>query len=393
MKKILYFQHVSSLGGSGLCLLKLIQGLDKAQYQPLVVLREKGPLVPLLEEVGATIYFDRHQYMFGYCSGFHPEWWELGLYRSLLRIPLSAWTGYRWVKKLHPDIVHVNSMALIASGIGAKLAGCKVVLHIREQALRGRFGIRRKALSFLMTYFFDRRIAICEANRFASGVDPAQCDLVYDWVVWDKDVMFESSELRRELAIPDNAQVILFLGGESSIKGTDIFLAALGKLKINESVIAVCAGPCLVPSKKSQHLYRARLDDLAGKITIPLLNVGVVENVGEYMALCDFLVVPSAVPHFSNPVIEAAWLGKPSIMSNDLVGQEMIQNGHNGLLFNAGDSVDLCEIITRLITNPLEARDLGCRAKERFQKDFSSENIGQIESIYSQLTKNEGATA
>jgi len=385
IKQILYFQHVSSLGGSGLCLLKLIQGLDKTQHKPWVVLREQGPLVALLEEAGAIIFFDRHQYMFGYCSGFHPEWWELGFYRSILRFPISAWTGFRWAKKLVPDVVHVNSMALIASGVGAKLAGCKTIIHIREETMRGWFGFRRRVVAFMLDHFFDRMIAICKANRSACGADPARCELVYDWVAWDKEVAFDPSELRKKLEIPDCAHVILFLGGESPIKGTDIFYEALGQLNGRDDVVVICAGPGLVPKKRRQRIYRLKLDFLETQIHVPFLRVGIVQNVGEYLNLSDFLVVPSAVPHFSNPLIEAGWLGKPTIMSNDVIGREMITDGVDGRLFDPENPHDLAEKMDVLLNDSLLCRQMGERAEQKVHANCSGENVRKIESIYKEV--------
>ena len=385
MNVVLYFQHVSSLGGSGLCLLKLIQGLDKTKFKPLVVLREDGPLVPMLEQAGAIIYFDKHQYLFGYCSGFHPEWWELGLYRSILRFPLSVVTGFRWARKLNPDIVHVNSMALIASGVGAKLAGARTALHIREQALKGWFGFRRRCIALIMNYFFDGIFAICEANRIASGIDQSRCEVVYDWVSWEENASFDTHALRERLSIEEDTSVILFVGGESKVKGTDIFLKALSQLSSDQKIKVISAGAKLVAHKRRTREYRTLLDKLEREVMVPFIKVGIVENIGEYMALCDFLVVPSAVPHFSNPVAEAGWLGKPSIMSNDLIGQEMIDSGKDGLLFDSQQPADLAQKMEYLLGHSRVCESLRAQSQKRAFQLYSKRNIHQIERKYLEI--------
>ena len=77
------------------------------------------------------------------------------------------------------------------------------------------------------------------------------------------------------------------------------------------------------------------------------------ERVPALLASLDVLVVPSIWIENSPFVIKEAFAAGLPVVASNLGGMaELVQDGRNGLLFNAGDSADLRRVITRLLDEP-----------------------------------------
>ena len=57
MKRILFMHHISSIGGASYCMLSLLKGVDKRLFEPIVLLREYGPLADEIEKLGVTVIY------------------------------------------------------------------------------------------------------------------------------------------------------------------------------------------------------------------------------------------------------------------------------------------------------------------------------------------------
>jgi glycosyltransferase involved in cell wall biosynthesis len=121
---------------------------------------------------------------------------------------------------------------------------------------------------------------------------------------------------------------LLFPGGAKWVKGGDLLIAALAKVK---------------PEIPDFHLYIA-LDVLQGSLIRKMVNdLGLESNVTfsgfllkeEYQKLLnsvDIFILPSRSEAFPVAILEAMALGKPVIASNTGGISEVIQDGRNGVL-------------------------------------------------------------
>ena len=82
-------------------------------------------------------------------------------------------------------------------------------------------------------------------------------------------------------------------------------------------------------------------------------------------------------------IVEAFANKLPVVASNLGAMQEIIEHGHNGLLFATGDAADLIEKISILEKDPSYTRALGINAKTDFDTRYSEEiNCKQLIQIY-----------
>jgi GT2 family glycosyltransferase/glycosyltransferase involved in cell wall biosynthesis len=103
-------------------------------------------------------------------------------------------------------------------------------------------------------------------------------------------------------------------------------------------------------------------DDSYGQFVRPLLKHPGVEWLGRVahdriptlLASLDVLVVPSVWIENSPFVIKEAFAAGVPVVASNLGGMaELVEDGRNGLLFEAGDAADLRRVIARLLDEPL----------------------------------------
>ena len=132
--KILFLDHTAVLSGAELSLLNLVQRIDRARFAPTVLLFTDGPLVGALRAAGVAVeVLPLGDAVRGATRG------SLGV-GSLAKIgALFSSTAYtvrlaRYIRRHNPDIVQCNSLkADILGGFAARLAGAKVIWHIRDR--------------------------------------------------------------------------------------------------------------------------------------------------------------------------------------------------------------------------------------------------------------------
>lgn len=98
-------------------------------------------------------------------------------------------------------------------------------------------------------------------------------------------------------------------------------------------------------------------------------------NPERYMAASDILCLPSYREGFGLVLIEAAAVGIPTIASRIYGISDAVQDGVTGLLFRAGDMVDLTEKIRLLLDDTRLAHNLGEAGRLRARRDFGREVV------------------
>lgn len=99
--------------------------------------------------------------------------------------------------------------------------------------------------------------------------------------------------------------------------------------------------------------------NLQDRIKLP----GITMNVESTLAEADLFVFPSAYEGFPNALCEAMAVGLPVIASNCSGSNEIVENNHNGLLFNIDNTQELVKCMELLINNPTHAHQLAINAQ------------------------------
>lgn len=103
-----------------------------------------------------------------------------------------------------------------------------------------------------------------------------------------------------------------------------------------------------------------------------------------------FLIIPSEgfYETFGLVILEAFSCGIPVIASRIGVMTEIVQDGKNGLHFNAGDENDLAQKIRFLWENSSQSERMGKEARKSYEEKYSSDrNYDLLKGVYDSLVK------
>jgi N,N'-diacetylbacillosaminyl-diphospho-undecaprenol alpha-1,3-N-acetylgalactosaminyltransferase len=124
-------------------------------------------------------------------------------------------------------------------------------------------------------------------------------------------------------------------------------------------------------------------DDVAG-----VCGLGYIDNMLEFYAACDAVVLPSDHEGFPYSLLEAAAAGK-ILIGTDIPGITCaIKHNQTGLLVSVDNSNELKEAILKVAANTSLRIELGKKAKERVKLEFDRELVlTELLSFYDSLLK------
>lgn len=214
MKNVLYMHHVSSIGGASFCLLSILKEIDRKVINPIVLLKEIGPLKDQIENLGIKVYIFPEMLQVPY----NRPLIEISSIRSYYKFSNSRSIFDKWLKKNNINVVYINTMMLYPYLEIAKNNGVKTIIHIREHWPLDQHKMQLKWAQDAIKKYADVVIAI---NKYSASMIPEVKDkttIVYDWI--DMDSRYEYRPLN-EIFCEDtsNLKVYLFTGGVVSLKG------------------------------------------------------------------------------------------------------------------------------------------------------------------------------
>lgn len=174
----------------------------------------------------------------------------------------------------------------------------------------------------------------------------------------------------------------LFAGRLSAEKGVRVLLEAWSQLHYPAELRIVGDGP-----------LRAELEQEAAKRGLRHVSfLGRLNNqrVREAIKGAACLIVPSIwYEGFPMVMAESLACGTPILASRLGAMEEIVEDGRNGLLFEAGDAADLARQAEWAFRNPLKLAEMGHEARHDYDSRYSAErNYSLLMHIYEQAITN-----
>lgn len=390
-KKILYIHHSSVIGGATWSLYQLIAALH-ADYEIVVVLLHEGPLRDRLQkELGIQVVVNNSITPFaGVYSGGKSILMPVNL-RGLLHWNRTSKAIETICRAHQPDIVHINTFLLFNCAVGCKRAGVrKVILHIRESIRCKQGSWRQRLLQRTLRDNVDSILSITAANAKEPAL-PEKTTIVPNWP--DFTGRDDSVDLHQTYGILPTQKVILALGDRNPIKGSLTALQAMTHVKDPDAILVVAGGCPSGGSLKNSvrsllralHLktYGVQIDEEAAKLGNRVRLIPSTLNAKALISRAAFVVCPFTRSHFAKATIEAAALGKPSIVSRGAPLDESVVHEKTGLIISPESPLELAHAMNRLLDNPKEMLAMGAAAKSHIAEHYSKEaSIRKIQSIY-----------
>jgi glycosyltransferase involved in cell wall biosynthesis len=393
--RVLFFDHTAAMGGGEIALLNLIRNLDSKKLEAVVLLGAEGPLadrfraeeeietyvLPLDERV-ATIKKDTLNIA------------AVLQISNVLRTLKYVFRVLKFIKVHKITLIHANSLkADIIGGIAGRLACRPVVWHVRDRIEndylpKATVRIFRILCRWIPDYIIANSAATLKtlqldgstgAASIPSGVDLSS----HVGVVHDGTSVIESiSQFPRT----SNQFRIGLIGRISPWKGQHVFLEAAAKVReqFPQALFVVIGAPLF-----GENAYEQQIRQLSTKLRLDdaVVFTGFCTNVKEAIAGLDLVVHASTVGEpFGQVIIEGMAAGKPVIATNGGGVPEIVENGKTGILVPMGDVEAMAHAVCRILSDPVLANELGARAKERIEKDFTIQQTARkVEDVYQQI--------
>lgn len=366
MPKILYIDSsVGIFGGGQISLLEFLTNIDRAKYDPLVIVGEEGKLKNEIEKLGIECCILRMLSL----KKINPFPYFAGL-----------WRIFNYVRKMRIKLIHSNtSRATLYAGPVAKILRVPLVWHVRIPH-------PDKLLDRFLVPFCSRIIAVSRTvkKRF-NGFKKAKVEVVYNGVDTEKfSPGSVPDEARKRFHINREDVVVGTIGRISPEKGFEYLITAIRDVVVEYPQVKV-----LIVGNGNEEYRRY----LQGKINEAELSsnimfTGFYGNISLILRCLDIYCLPSLSEGFNRSILEAMSCQLPVIASNVGGNIEVVQDGVNGLLVPPGNSERLAAAIIKLLKDREKAQNLGLEGRQFIKKNFSTEkNVEGIEKLYLQIIK------
>jgi glycosyltransferase involved in cell wall biosynthesis len=360
--RVVYLDHTARLSGAELALLRTLQALDGVDAH--VILAEDGPLVERLLEAGVSVEVQplgrralevRRDAVGG----------SLLASREAARVAAYSLRLARRLRHLRPDIVHTNSLkAAFYGGLAGRIAGVPVISHIHDRIAEDYLPSSAAQLTRRVLGYFPRAVVV-PSNTVAETVGrPAA---VIPWGTPTPAV--------RGSRNPARPLTVGIVGRVAPWKGQHVFIDAFARAFPDGDARAVVVGAPLFGADEERYL--ADLHGLAGRrgLSGRVRFTGFVDDVAAELADLDVLVHASVVPEpFGQVVLEGMAAGLPVVAASPGGPAELISDGEDGLLYEAGDADALAGALHTVAHDTALRLRLGAAAQRR-SRDFG---LGQV---------------
>jgi glycosyltransferase involved in cell wall biosynthesis len=388
VRRLVYLAFYGQSGGAEMCLLSLLDGLDRARFAPLVVLSEPGPLaddlrqreVPLLVE-------DRMQYLVRGAR-------SLGAVGANLRAFLAVERAlHRLLAARRIDLVHAFvTPALKYGGVVARLAGIPAVATMHDMLVPPFTRLKRRLIATNVNLFYDRLIVPSLAGRTAAlgaGVEPSKLIVIPNGVDTGRFARDETARarVRAELGVAPDTPLVGMVGRFVPLKGHDVLLRALDVMRRRrDRARCVIVGDALF---EGEHECKRRVVELAGTLGLQshVVFTGWRKDVPELLSALDVFVQPATEGDtLPTTVLEAMATGLPVVAARGSSVFEMVEDGRTGCIVPAADPAGLAESLLRLLDDPGLRERMGRAGRAKVEREFGRDRFCRAtEAVYTDL--------
>jgi glycosyltransferase involved in cell wall biosynthesis len=373
-RTVLFYSDSLEFGGAEGVLVSLLEGLDRRSWSPVLYYHETGGIAPLVCQAQELCIPVRAV-----------EPMPLGL-KGARQSRLFA----NEIRRLKPSVFHANLTWPLSGKYGlvaALLARVPVVLASLHTYVEIPYSAVTVGQLRLIVRLIDRYITVSHdlASRIRRtfGFPGEKIQVIHNGVHAERYAPQPvDPKMRLQFAGNLSRPVVLTTARLEKMKGLSYLLEAA--VLVPEAMFLLAGeGP-----------LRGELESLAGEFGISdrVVFLGFRQDVGELLASCDFLVLPSLFEGLPLSILEAMAAGKAVVASQTGGNGEAVIHEETGLLVPPGDPERLASAIRRLITEPGLSRRFGDAGRSRLLREFTAGRmVEQYHATYQALLQSKGA--
>lgn len=369
MRTIAYFTDTTGFGGAEQALLTLIAGLNRAEWNPVLIYHPSTGVARLIERAAEL----------------NVELWPVPSMPDGLLGARRVWRFWRDLRARRPDIFHAHltwPLACKYGLVGAILARVPAIIATVQLYLD--FPVDPSILTQQRLIFaaVDRYVAVShntEQQLIRKLHWPAnKVQVIHNGVICGSTgpigQQFDHAQCAQEAG--QVHPVALTLARLDEQKGHRYLLDAAVQLPEVQFILAG-DGPL-----RSSLEAQVQTLDLADRVKF----LGHRTDVRDLLANCDVFVLPSLYEGFSLAILEAMAAGKPVIATQVGGTEEAVIDGVTGLLVPPSDSASLAAAIRSVVKDREFAQRLGLAGQARVECEFSgTAMVRKVTALYNEL--------
>lgn len=389
--RILYIHHDALLTGSLVSLTNMVRALNKELYEPIVVFPKEGPAVESLQTAGITVYVCPFAPFFTTpgprCFSRDNIKQLLGLFPSIKLRSL--------VKKLNPDLIHINDKAAMNAGISCIGLNIPIVQHSRSAFHITACTLNKWLSQTLIRFYAGHIICISEDEEQGFEKMPNKT-IIFNTVNQQQsaDAIQKREQTRASLGINSTDFVIGIAENLGVYKGLFEVIRLAEELLSKSYAVSVkfmLVGN--ISETDSLNRYgidlssKAYVDDFIKKnhYEDKMIVTGYRKDALDLIAAMDTILIAKAHGVLGRQPLEAQSVGVPVVAINGHSKRStIVKQGLTGYLVNQFS--ELAAAIETLINDPHHKKmvsETGLQyAKEQFDPAVNSQ---RIQGIYQQL--------
>lgn len=390
-QNILFIEFVSKVSGAEVCLLNLLRRLDKAQFRPIVVCPEEGPLTDAMRDSGIEFRIVKMS----------------RLTRYSIRSMLSYIVNYATVVYHLVRIIREENIALVHAFIymvfkyacpAAWLAGVPIIGSMHDALIPERVPrLKRWIVVFLINRFLNLLLCVSDAIKtitIAQGANPLKIRTLYNGIDYQEIEAQANadypSDVRSELGLAHDTFLIGSVGRLTEWKGFQYMIKAMKEvLHYIPQARYVIVGDAFVDDDE----WAGQLRNLPRELGLlkEVVFTGWRQDVPRIMKELDCFILPSALPDpFPTVILEAMALGIPIVATSVGGVPEMLADGECGILVEPRSSHSLAQAIIDLYNDNQRAQEIARNAQRRLRENFTLErHVENMTQVYRELIRME----
>lgn len=309
--------------------------------------------------------------------------------RDYFRVLRSHRKIYSILKKNSFDIVHTHGYFADIVGIpAAKMLGIPVISTCHGYISKSKSVVIYNIIDRIALKFSNRIIAVSEGikeNLLKNGIRENRIEVIVNAVPVSADPSAfrrDRENRRARYGIIETDFVAGYIGRLSQEKGIKYLLEAAGSLDgsgIPLKVLIIGDGP-----------QRKELEDIvmAKGIEGMVIFAGFQSDIESWLPALDVFILPSLTEGTPMALLEAMSFGIPAIASRVGGVPDVVADGENGILFEAGNSRELIQALKILFNEPSLHGKIGQNAKKTIMNKYNIHSwCRTIEGQYDRLIK------
>lgn len=373
-----------NMGGPALHVAYLTAGLSKRGYDTTLVAgslaRGEDSMAFVAEDLGVPIVrID-----------------ELGREISPIRDLVATVRLARLIRRERPQILHTHTAkAGTVARVAALLAGSRrppIIVHtFHGHVLRGYFGpLRSRFFRLLERWLAARTTALIAVSPQVRddlvelGVAPPERFVVIRLGIELEERIDGAqngrAESRHYLGIPEDRFAVGWIGRMTAVKRTDDILVAFKQLR--DDGVDACL--CLVGDGPDRPQLERRAHELG--VIKDTLFLGYQEEVAPFYAAFDALILPSGNEGTPVSAIEALAAGRPVVATSVGGVPDVVRDGEDGYLVEAGATGELADRLARLARDPGLRERMGRSGRARVLPRYAvGRLVDDVDQLYRSL--------